>query len=61
MAFTEVLSIVKNASYESTKVLTQAKVEELLAKVHNALDGVENLTFSQVQVQVRRDDDTPGS
>jgi hypothetical protein len=62
MASTQVLIIVKNATYDSKKILTETETEQLLGQVHGALaDNAPNLTYTSIMPHIRRDDDTPGT
>ena len=61
MAFTEVFAIVKGAQFDAAKYLSQDDVEVMLSQIHDALNGVANLTFTSIVPQISRNDDTAGS
>ena len=59
--YTRVQVVVRNVAYDSAKVLTEANITTLCGTINDALDAVSDLTFSHIEMQCRRDDDTPGS
>ena len=61
MARTGVLVLVKNATFETSKLLTYGKTREIVDAVNDALDAVADLTFSFCLGKTSRDDDTPSA
>lgn len=61
MATTNVWSVIRGATYDGNKVLTEANATTLLAALNDAFDAVTNLDFGSVQLTTGRNDQTPGS
>ena len=61
MSVTNVMSVIRGATYDGNKVLTEANATTLLSAVNDAMDAVTDLAFSSVQLSTGRNDETPGS
>jgi hypothetical protein len=61
MAITTVACIARNSTYDSAAILTESDAGTLATAVNDAIDALTNFDFLYVEIQMRRDDDTPGS
>jgi hypothetical protein len=61
MATTNVWSMIRGATYNGNKVLTESNATTLLSAVNGAMDGVTDLAFQSVQLSTCRNDETAGS
>jgi len=61
MALTGVIAIARNAALSASSFISESDAISLVSSCNTALDAVSNLTFSHIELQCKRDDDTPGS